>query len=411
MTAPRPTVTSLDILPVYGQSENRAIPDDLAAALDAATSEQAYYTFGMRDMSGNSVGPQGAGLAEIDAAHPARGFLSAARQGRVSPAYTFQFCRAAAWRDQENAASGVLIGDNGFGGRDIGEWSVQASSPLGRNQIHWLRESARLASEFGIRLNCPHVLLFQGTSAKDKPGSEYRSGFEAAHTGTLASVREILGQDPRLIVVVNGADVNSIGDRYDTPGVQYRIALEHGGILATWQRAFPISDRNIHPDGATQVLIGETCAWAAAEIEAGKEWNITYSVAREGRMVRVDFVLRPGETLIERHGLYEHFGGAATCANFGFEAEGGILEATVDWGGGSVTLTLASDDSSWLRFAHQFQDCSGFLDDLGRSMSAHRSTLFASESRASRFVQGEQLWRPLPGFRGTFVGDQFLPEF
>ena len=43
-------------------------------------------------------------------------------------------------------------------------------------------------------------------------------------------------------------------------------------------------------------------------------------------------------------------------------------------------------------------------------MSAHRTTLFASHSRPSRFVPDETLWRALPGFRGSFQGDRFRTE-
>ena len=50
------------------------------------------------------------------------------------------------------------------------------------------------------------------------------------------------------------------------------------------------------------------------------------------------------------------------------------------------------------------------LGYTGLSMSAHRTTLFASHSRPSRFVSGETLWRSLPGFRGSLQGDLFQPD-
>ncbi|HWL58926.1 MAG TPA: hypothetical protein VNQ78_19920 [Paracoccus sp. (in: a-proteobacteria)] len=410
MTAPRPSVTSLEIMPAYGQSENRPLPDALSADLDAATSELAYYTYGMVDENGAMIGPLGAGLAEIDRKKPATGFMAATGHGRISPAFAFQYARAAQWREDGATGRGVVIGDNGFGGRVIREWLPEDASPIGRNQLLWMRENARLADEFQISMACPYVFLFQGTSAKDQPGAAYRQEFEAAHAATLAEARALFGVEPRLVVVVNGADVNSIGDVYETPAAQYRIALDHGGIIATWQRIFPIADRNIHPSGQSQVLIGETCDWAAREVEAGHPWNITYAVRKSGAVVTVQFNLRPGEVLIERPDLYDAFGGKATCPDFGFEAEGGILEATPDFAGGSVRLTLANSRASWLRFAHQSQDCYAMTDGVGVSMSAHRSTLFGSHSRPSRFVAGETLWRPLPGFRGRFEGEGFLPD-
>ncbi|MDS9468108.1 hypothetical protein RGQ15_11075 [Paracoccus sp. MBLB3053] len=410
VTAPVPSVTSLEIMPVYGQSENRPLQETSAADIETAAREQVYYTYGLRDRQGSLLGPLGAGLGEIDQSVTATGFMSATGQGRVSPAFTFQFARAARWRDEGRTAQGTIIGDNGFGGRQINEWIASDPSPLGRNQTYWMRESARLANEFGIALSCPYVFLFQGTSAKDQVGSSYRADFETAHTETLNEAQSLFGASPRLVVVVNGADVNSIGDLYETPGAQYRLAMEHDGIVATWQRVFLINDLNIHPTGRTQVLIGETCDWAVSEVEAGNVWNITYSVAKSGAHVTVRFSLRPGETLMSRPDLYDAFGGSATCLDFGFEAEGGIQSALPDWEGDSVTLVLRSASAGWLRFAHQLQDCYAMADAQGRTMSAHRSTLFGSHTRESRFVPGERLWRPLPGFRGKFSGDLFIPE-
>lgn len=410
MTAPAPSVTSLEILPVFGQSENRSTLSPLAAVLDAASTGQVYFTAGMATTTGAAVGPDGAGLAEIDRQHPASGIPGAGGLGRVSPAFTLQHARAARWRDAGDTARGVVIADHGFSGRTIGEWRQDHASPLGRNQLYWMRETARLAQVSGIALACPYACLFQGTSAKDQPGPAYRAEFEAAHADMQAQAVALFGAGPRLVVVVNGADVNSAGDLYAVPGAQYRLALDHQGIIATWQRIYPIHDRNVHLADRIQVLVGETCEWAIAETEAGRDWNITYAVARSGATVTVSFALRPGETLMQRDALYDGFGGAATCPHHGFEAEGGIVSAVPDLAGNTVTITLASASAGWLRFAHQVQDCSALTDAQGRTMSAHRSTLFGSHSRPSRFLPDETLWRPLPGFRGSFSGDVFVPD-
>lgn len=397
-------------MPVYGQSENRAIPDALATTLDAAAPASVYYTAGMVDAAGTAVGALGAGLNAIDQTKPATAFASAAKQGRVSPAFTLQYARAARWRAAGQAQRGVIIGDNGFGGRLINEWITTDRSPLGRNQLYWMRETARLAQSTGVALTCPYVYLFQGTSAKDQSAASYRADFDAAHAATLTQARTLFGAEPKLVVVVNGADINSLGDLYATPGAQYRIGLDNGGIIATWQRVFPIRDQNIHPSGLTQVLIGETCDWAIAETEAGNAWNITYAVTKSGTNVTVTFALRPGETLVDRADIYDSFGGAATCANFGFEADGGIVSAVPNLAGNSVAITLAQASAGWLRFAHQLQDCYAMTDANGVTMSAHRTTLFGSHVKASVFAPGEVLRRALPGFRGNFSGDSYVAE-
>lgn len=417
MTAPRPSVTSLEILPVYGQSENRSSLDPLAAVLDAATPDQVYYTFGMVTDAGRTVDTSGAGwdseasaMAAIDQGHAATGFVPAANLGRVSPAFTLEYCRAASWRDKGEPGRGVIIGDHGYGGRYINEWRLDNASPIGRNQAFWLRESKRLADAFGIAMTCPYVYLFQGSSAKDQLGTVYRADFDVAHADTVGLCTQLFGAAPRLVVVVNGADVNTVGDIYATPGVQYRLALDYGAIIATWQRIYPINDRNAHTDGDVKVLIGETSDWAISEVEAGRPWNITYAVQKTGAVVKVSFALRPGETLMQRPTLYDAFGGAATCPNHGFEADGGIVSAVPDLAGNSVTITLASADATWLRFAYQVQDCYDMADAGGYTMSAHRTTLFGSHTRASRFVPGQTLWRALPGFRGTFRNGTFVDE-
>ncbi|MFT4014639.1 MAG: hypothetical protein QM682_14840 [Paracoccus sp. (in: a-proteobacteria)] len=417
MTAPRPSVTSLELLPVYGQSENRSSDSPaLAATLDAATPGQIYYISGMATEAGRPVDASGAGwsgtgMAAIDLTKAASGFLPAANLGRVSPAYTFQYCRSARWADAGQPQKGAVIGDHGYGGRYIAEWRRIDASPIGRNQQYWMRESKRLADEFGVAMTCPYVYLFQGSSAKDQAGAVYRADFDTAHGETVALATELFGRAPKLIVVVNGADVNTVGDVYDTPGMQYRIAQDYGGIIAGWQRIYPINDQNAHIDPDVKVLIGETCDWAVAEIEAGRPWNITYAVEKSDNIVTVSFALRPGETLTERADLYAAYGAAATCTNFGFESDVAISSVVPDMGGNSVTITLASASPKWLRFAHQVQDCFALTDEAGYTMSAHRTTLFPSHIRASHFLPGRTLWRALPGFRGSFQDDIFVPQF
>lgn len=401
----------MEVLPSYGQSENRPSRSaEALAPMDAATADQMYFIYGLVDADGASLGPAGAAIKGINQQVAAGGFMTAAALGSVSPAYVFQYARAARWRDAGNPLRGAVISDHGSGGRRIEEFQLDNPTPCGRNQIYWLRESARLAASFGVGLHCPYVLAFIGTSAKTQSAVDFRAAFNAAHAPVVAEVQALTGTTPKLVMVMNGSDVRSIGDVYATPSAQYRLAQEHGALMATWQRIYPINDRNIHIDPREKVLIGETCAWAAEVDEAGGRWNITYAVTKTGNSVTVTFDLMPGETLMNRPDLYEAFGGGATCPHFGFEAEGGILSAFPDFGGNTVTMTLASASAGWLRFAHQLQDCMDMTDAQGYTMSAHRATLFGSVTRPSRFVPGGTLWRPLPGFRGTFSGNSFIAE-
>lgn len=417
VTAPSElTVTSLEILPIYNQSENRPKPNaTLADDLLAMQNNQSYYLAGTRTTLGNAIAFQGATGADqgatgrTDRLIPATGFTAYPGQ-QVSPAFTMQQMRAARWNDAGDDSKGVVLGDHSYGGQEILAYDVTRTDKfIGQNMIFAMNESKRVGDLMGITVTMPYVFLFQGTQAKDTPGAQYRAEFDLVHGQFLAGTASTFPTPPRLVTIINGADVNTFSDTYDTPGVQYRLTRDYGGIIATWQRDFLISDANIHTSTSTQALEGEIAERAIAEVEAGNPWNITYSVVKSGATVTVTFALRPGETLMEIANLFNDFGGSATCPHFGFEADGGISAAS--WAGNAVTLTLNNRSANWLRLAHQVQNVSTFADANGLTMSAHRSTLFGSHTWPSQIVSGAILRRPVPGFRGTFSGDTFAPEF
>ena len=417
VTAPEElTVTSLEILPIYNQSENRPKPNaTLAADLLAMQNNQSYYLAGTRTTLGNDIAFQGATGADksatgrTDRLIPATGFTAYPGE-QVSPAFTMQQMRAARWHGAGDDSKGVVLGDHSYGGQEILAYDVTRTDKfIGQNMIFAMNESKRVGDLMGVTVTMPYVFLFQGTQAKDTPGAQYRAEFDLVHGQFLAGTASAFPTPPRLVTVINGADVNTIGDTYDTPGVQYRLTLDYGGIIATWQRDFWINDANIHTSTSTQALEGEITERAIAEVEAGNPWNITYQVAKSGATVTVTFDLRPGETLMELADMFNDFGGAATCPHYGFEADGGIAAAS--WSGNTVTLTLNNSGATWLRLAHQVQNVSAMASNTGDTMSAHRSTLFGSHTWPSQIVSGAVLRRPVPGFRGTFSGNTFTPEF
>ena len=416
MTAPEvPTVTSLEILPIYNQSENRPKPNaPLATDLRGMQDNQTYYLAGTRTTLGNAIEVQGATGADksatgrTDQSIPATGFAAYTGE-QVSPAFTMQQMRAARWHDAGDDSKGVVLGDHSYGGQEILAYDVTRTDKfIGRNMIFAMNESKRVGDLMGITVTMPYVFLFQGTQAKDTPGAQYRAEFDLVHGQFLAGTASAFPTPPRLVTVINGADVNTFSDTYDTPGAQYELTRDYGGIIATWQRDFLISDANIHTSTSTQALEGEIAERAIAEVEAGNPWNITYSVVKSGATVTVTFDLRPGETLMELADMFDDFGGASTCPHFGFEADGGITAAS--WSGNAVTLTLTNPSATWLRLAHQVQNVSAMTSNTGDTMSAHRSTLFGSHTWPSQIVSGAVLRRPVPGFRGTFSGDTFARE-
>ena len=410
MTAPEvPTVTKLEVLPMFGQSEMRPKPDlALANALRAMQDSPPYYLAGTRTTLGNAIEVQGATGADrtangrTDQSVPATGF-AAYTGDQVSPGFTFAQLRAA-----QDDTLGVVLADPSYGGQEILAFDTTRTDKfIGANQVYHLREAVRAGTALGIEVTAPYVFLFQGTQAKNTPGAQYRTEFDLVYGQLRAAMTADYPALPRLIGIVNGGDVNTNGDTYDTPETQYQLLLDYGGVIAGWQRDFKIMDTNIHTTTAVQVLEGETAYRAAAEVEAGNPWNITYQVVKSGASVTVTFALRPGETLMEIADLFDDYGGATTCRNFGFEADGGISAAS--WTGNTVTLTLNNASAGWLRLAQQVQNVSTFADANGLTMSAHRSTLFGSHTWPSLTVAGETIRRPVPGFSGTFNGNTFVP--
>mgnify|MGYP003407434149 CR=1 FL=1 len=413
MTPPAVSVTSLELMPVFGQSENRPLASDLSSALASTTAGQVYYLSGMATVQGAEVGPSGARTVAIDQTIPATGFMSADTLGDVSPAFTFQQARAARWRDAGQVERGAVIADHGSGGRFINEWMESDPSPLGRNQNYWIRQSAARAGDQTVTVASPYFFVFQGQSGGLWTYAEYETAFNSAADYMLDEIASSVGgTQPVPVTVVIGGTVNTTERPYENAKFQYDMTLARGGILATWQRAFLIGDNYIHPRAREQVLYGETCEWAVSEVEAGNAWNITYSVSKTDATVVVTFNLRPGETLMDRAGMYDLYGGSSTCPNYGFEADGGIVSAVPNLSGNTVTLTLSRPDAAWMRFAMQRQNVFNRYNEIvdtdgvtrRLNYSAHRTTLFGSHTRASRFVPGETLWRPLPSFAVPFGG-------
>ncbi len=404
----------MEILPVFGQSENRATQDAaLAAQLQNAAPGQVYYTYGMKDELGDDVPISGAGwnaaanrMMEINRSVPATGFAGVIGHDRVSPAYTFQYLRAM----DAPPGKGVLIADHGYGGRYINEWIAADASPIGRNQNYWADESARLAAGYSLPISCPYVFWWQGMSAKTQAANVYSGDFAVAWSEIAARANSLFGAVPKPVLICNGADSNSTNDPGQAylPDAQYKLALDRGGIIAMHQRTIPTTDGNGHPNAAWRLMVGETAHWAVTEVEAGRVWNTTYTVEKSGATVTVTFALRPGETLTDRTGLYDAFGGASTCLNYGFEADGGIASVVPNLSGNTVTVTLSNSGAAWFRFARQSQDVLSYSSG-GLYMSAHRTTLFPSETKASVLIPGETLWRSLPSFNGTFSGGTFVP--
>ena len=168
MTAPEvPTVTKLEVLPMFGQSEMRPKPDlALADALRAMQDSPPYYLAGTRTTLGNTIEVRGATMADktpngrTDQSVPATGF-AAYTGDKVSPGFTFAQLRAAG-----DDTLGVVLADPSYGGQEILAFDTTRTDKfIGANQVYHLREAVRVGSALGIAVTAPWVFLFQGTQA------------------------------------------------------------------------------------------------------------------------------------------------------------------------------------------------------------------------------------------------------
>lgn len=374
---------------------------------------QLVHLDGMRMANGATVAPWGPGFDPgnpMDRNVPATGLLDAsgALGGRggilIAAQSDYVFRQIANGVTDE----GALIMDAGAGG--MNQSSMLAGEVPGDNYYYMLSEMLRCAAEQDIEVTIPEIIHYIGTSSKGETYAVASENLNALWTEQSNWVFNALGTRPDVFTGQTGGDCNTAPDLYEITAAQYDLTKDWGGEIATSQRIWPIADNNIHTDVDVSVKIGEVVSWCRTERNAGRKWTPWYTLSRTGNVVTVSFDLRPGETLVDRPSIYNSFGGASTALNYGFEAQGGVNSVVPDFNGNTVQVTLNNSDASWFRFASQRQDVLPFGVPTGPNtynMSSHRTTLFPSETRESRFYPGELLWRSLPSFSVLIQDGQF----
>ncbi|MDF3607566.1 hypothetical protein PE067_16280 [Paracoccus sp. DMF-8] len=369
---------------------------------------QMTYLAGLRTDGGATVAPWGPGDQPLNTSIPATSItdIAPALGGRGGILLAAQSCylhrTIGADPDQ-----GALVMDAGVGGLNLDKMLI--GQLQGDNYYYMLSEVARLAADQDLTVTCPEIIHYIGTSSKSESYAVALGNINLVWDQQQDWCETTWGQILGIIAGQTGGDCNTAPDPYDVTMAQYDAVRDRGGEIATSQRIWTINDNNIHTDIDVSVMIGEVIDWCREERDAGRKWTPWASITKSGATVTVAFDLRPGETLVNRADFYDAHGGAATAPNFGFEADGGIVSAVPDLDGNTVVVTLTSASASWFRFAMQRQDVMAYgVPDgaLTYNQSAHRTTLFPSETRASRFYPGETLWRSLPSFHVLFDGDQ-----
>lgn len=369
---------------------------------------QMVYLEGLRTTGGIAVAPWGPGGLALDMTIPATRItdIAPALGGRGGILLSAQSC----YLHRTIGAGpnhGALVMDAGLGGLNVDKMLV--GQLQGDNYYYMLSEVAQRAADQGVTVTCPEIIHYIGTSSKNEAYALALGNINLVWDQQQGYCQTTWGQTPRIIAGQTGGDCNTAPDAYDVTMAQYDAIRDRGGEIATSQRIWPINDNNIHTDVDVSVMIGEVIDWCRETVDAGGKWTPWASITKSGETVTVAFDLRPGETLVNRAGFYDDHGGAGTAPNFGFEADGGIVSAVPDLDGNTVVVTLTNPTATWLRFAMQRQDVLSYGVPLGvqtYNQSSHRTTLFPSETRASRFYPDRTLWRSLPSFAVYFDGDQ-----
>ncbi|RDW14439.1 hypothetical protein [Paracoccus thiocyanatus] len=264
------------------------------------------------------------------------------------------------------------------------------------NMSFWYDEAKAVAAAAGKTLSVPYHDWLHGTSASTAPAGQYLSrlwDYQRDFRALLAA-KEIGGAAIMVMGQPAGASNTS------NPAVAWhcrdevlQFCEQGGGILATAEHWYEISDNNVHPDALSTALMQETRAWAIASVEAGQRWTIHRPVVStdEGVMTLDFATLHEDEYLVADVSKYN---GEGIDQHFGFELIGGEIVAS-ELRGRQVFLTYTGTPAQ-VRYAYQEQDARVFDDNR---YVAPRGVLRTSKTKRSKMAPGHILVRAIPAFR------------
>ncbi|ARO14445.1 hypothetical protein BVG79_01099 [Ketogulonicigenium robustum] len=264
------------------------------------------------------------------------------------------------------------------------------------NMVFWYGEAARVAAEAGKSLTVPWHDWVHGTSAAQYPAGSYIDQLWDYRRNYLAMLQDTGIEGGTLMILSQpggNANTSHVNMTWHCVDEIELFCAAGGGVLATPEYAYQIADNNVHPDAYWTLQFQEVKAWAIAEIEAGRQWQIlrpTASVA--GNVVTLQFDLRPDEYLVAHDA--NRYGGVGIDGNLGFTAVGANITGTV-LRGHQVVLTCDGTPTA-IHYAFQKQDVRAVPDNL---WNAHRGLLRTSLSKPSKVLAGVQLYRWAPSFR------------
>lgn len=402
------SATRIQLSSVNGQSHSIGGPWDSVMTLSAA---MGFANRGCLQLAGtvrtdgaaivNSMGP---GQYGYNTAIPATG-LEVAVPGSQQIGLPFA---AFALLNAHRADLGlpqipVLTGAHGIGGipldlmDDDPATGDTTATTVWTSMTYW-HAQAKLRAEAAGREIVPgwHVMN-HGGAGKYMARGTYRAQWLALQRDCQDYWRSLGLPQPRYIMTQTGGEADTTND---TPGSwavaedQLDIVDMGSAVLGTCDYWYPIWDNQVHWDAHGTALAGETLAWGAAEVEAGRRWSITRPrvLSNTGGVLTLSFdSLREDEALeVEAAAKYN---GEGIDAFLGFQLVGGVITA-IDVAGRRVALSYTGTPTA-VRYARQVQDVSGIA---GNKYPAHRGLLRTSLRKRSKFFPSEWLVRAVPSF-------------
>lgn len=270
------------------------------------------------------------------------------------------------------------------------------------NAEYWLTQVKTLADAGGVTARVTEIAYDQGEADNAQPRGWWLERFRSTYGQMLEQIERILGQEgtPRLYLHQTGGYMAQPTSHWMVLE-QLEALDEWGGVLVgpNYPQLIDNADgRGVHRAMSSHIQAGELRAWAIAETEAGRAWNLLPGVAlRSGNTITIPISIRDDESLTTVPGKYQAYGGDPD--NLGLQVVGGgsIVSASVL--GNSILIEVIGTVTA-VRYAFQRDnttDWREYLDAAGcgyvRNRGLIRTTLTRSVIVAGLPIQIER-WVP-----------------
>lgn len=271
---------------------------------------------------------------------------------------------------------------NGAGGQQIANFdndplTGSGSVLLYQNSEVTIGRSVEFFGASNSDYTIPYFLMNQGEADRLLPRGEYTIRARQAINERMAQITRLTGQTPPPIFIHQTGGYCRKQDNAFMVLDQIDLIREYNMTLIgpNWQ--VPVADAIVHPGINEHVYMYELAAWAIAEREAGRSWNLLppVSVTRSGDTITIPISVRTDETLTTQPGKYAQYGGDPV--NLGLEVDGGGSITSASVSGGNIVLQV-SGAVTGVRHAHQRAagiDYGTMPGPDGKCYVAHRSLI------------------------------------